>query len=855
MADPAFHPDAPTGADAERLTIAFGVDGMTCANCSSRVERTLGKTDGVDDATVNLATERAEVSFDPAVTDLESVLRRVRDAGYEPQERTLELDVTGMTCANCVARVEKSLTALPGVLDADANLAAERVTLRWLPDASGYADVVGALRDAGYDVAENAEGRDADTARRERHDAEDAALKRDVTLAAALTIPLMLVSMGPMMIPGAEAALMERVGRLPMWLLQLALTAPVLFGPGRRFYRPGWAALRHGSPDMNSLVMIGASAAFGYSLVATFLPGILPEGTVHVYYEASAAIVTLILLGRWLEHRSKGRASNAIRSLLDLRPDTARRVDGDGETEVPLADVVPGDVVAVRPGERIPVDGTVERGESWVDASMLTGEPDPIAVQAGDTVTGGTVNTRGALRVRADAVGADTALARIVAMVEAAQAGKPPIQALADRIVSVFVPIVLAIAATTFVVWMLVGPEPRLTYALVATTAVLLIACPCAMGLATPISIMVGSGRGAELGVLYRKGEAIQSLTRSDVVALDKTGTLTEGRPALGALETVGPWEADTLLPLVAAAEADSEHPIADAVRRGAAEDHERLPTTTAFEAIPGRGVVATVDGREVAVGNARLLRERDVDVGPLTERADTLAAEGRTPLLVAVDGALAGLASVADPIKPGSRDAVAALHARGLRVAMISGDDERTARAIATDLGIDEVHAGVLPDGKVEVVEAMQADGRRVAFVGDGVNDAPALATADVGVAIGTGTDVAIEAGDVVLMSGDVRGVVNAFEISKRTLNNVKQNLFWAFAYNVLLIPVAAGVAYPALGVLLSPIFAAAAMGLSDVFVVGNALRLRRAPAATLETGGGDALPATPSGATPAPA
>ena len=836
----------------ETHTLQFGVQGMTCANCSARVERTLAKTDGVNDAAVNLATERASVTFDPTLTDLDTLLQRVQDAGYTPERQTLDLDVRGMTCANCVARVERTLKRLPGVLDATANLATERVHLEWLPGSTPYTDLVGALKSAGYDVAEDASGQSADDARRNHHEQEGARLRRDVTIGAAFTIPLLLIAMGPMMIPGGDMFVMERVGRFPFWLLQLALTLPVMLGPGRHFFRPGIAALRHGSPDMNSLVTIGASAAFGYSLVATFLPGILPEGTVHVYYEASAAIITLILVGRWMEHRSKGRASDAIRTLLDLQPDTARIVQDGEEREVPSANVVPGDHVLVRPGERIPVDGTILRGSSWVDVSMLTGEPEPVAVREGDTVTGGTINTTGAFTFRADRVGADTALARIVKMVEDAQADKPPIQALADRVVAVFVPIVLAIAAVTFVTWMLVGPDPRLNFALVAMTAVLLIACPCAMGLATPISIMVGSGRGAELGVLYRRGDAIQTLAQANVIALDKTGTLTEGAPALTHLETAGDWTEATLLPLLAAAEQTSEHPIAHAIRKAAAEQGTAEMRVEAFEAVPGNGVRATVDGHAVLVGTARWLDGEGIDVNALTPRADTLADEGHTTLFLAVDGALAGLAAVADPIKRGSAAAVEALKAQGRHVVMISGDTERTARAVARQLGIDEVHAGVLPGGKVDVVERLQANGSRVAFVGDGVNDAPALATANVGVAIGTGTDVAIEAGDVVLMSGDLRGVVNAITVSRRTLNNIRQNLFWAFAYNTVLIPVAAGVLYPWLGVLLSPMLAAAAMGLSDVFVVGNALRLRRVQATieadTTHHGNPVGMPGSPS-------
>ncbi|MDZ7799471.1 MAG: heavy metal translocating P-type ATPase [Trueperaceae bacterium] len=822
----------------------FTVQGMTCAHCVSRVERALGRTDGVRDASVNLATERARVRYDPAVVSLPDLLGRVRDAGYEPEEQTLDLGVRGMDCASCVARVEGAVRGVPGVLAADANLATEGVRVRWLPGAVRYGDLVGAVRQAGYDVREDAEGRDREDARRQAHEREGAALRRDVILSAAFTVPLVLLAMGPMLVPGGEAALMARFGRLPLWLAQLALTLPVMLGPARRFFGPGFRALRRGSPDMNSLVAIGASASFGYSLVATAAPGLLPEGTVHVYYEAAAAIVTLILVGRWLEHRSMGRASDAIRRLLTLQADTARVVRDGGEVDVPVDRVTPGDLIEVRPGERIPVDGRIASGSSWVDESMLSGESAPVAKGSGDEVTGGTLNKTGSVRFRAERVGADTALARIVRMVEEAQAGKAPIQALADKVVAVFVPAVLTIATLTFVSWMLVGPEPRLTFALVAATAVLLIACPCAMGLATPISIMVGSGRGAELGVLFRKGEAIQTLQDTDVIALDKTGTLTEGRPAVTDLIPAEGWREATLLRLVAAAEAHSEHPIADAIRRRAQHAGFDPLRADGFEALPGRGVRATVEGRTVRVGSARWLEAEGLNPRPLRARADALAAEGRTPLFAAVDGDVAGLLGVADPIKAGTEAAVRALRAAGLRLAMITGDDRATAQAIARRLGIDEVQAEVLPGGKVAAVERLRQGGRRVAFVGDGINDAPALAAADVGIAIGTGTDVAIEAGDVVLMSGDLRGVVNALHLSRRTMNNIRQNLFWAFGYNTLLIPVAAGVLYPWIGVLLSPILAAAAMGLSDVFVLGNALRLRHvAPALD------DAHPCAPHG------
>jgi Cu+-exporting ATPase len=594
---------------------------------------------------------------------------------------------------------------------------------------------------------------------------------------------------------------------------------------------------------MNTLVMIGTTAAYGYSVVATFLPGILPEGTVHVYYEAAAVIVTLILAGNYMEALAKGRASDAIRTLLDLQAKTARVVRDGEEEEIDVRDVVPGDVIRVRPGEKVPVDGEVVGGSSYVDESMVTGEPVPVEKGEGDEVVGGTLNKSGSFTFRATRVGEGTVLSQIVEMVEEAQGSKPPIQGLADRVVGVFVPFVLAVAAITFGVWMAFGPEPALTFAVVNAVAVLIIACPCAMGIATPISVMVGTGRAAELGVYVREGEALQALQEADLVALDKTGTLTKGQPEVTDLilqnefamdgaavngSADGPDRSD-LLRWVAAVETGSEHPIGEALVAYAKGEDLSIPDATDFEAVAGHGVRATVDGRDVAVGADRYMERLGVDLGGAKDEADRLADAAKTPIYVAVDGELAAVAAVADPIKESTREALDALHRAGVEVAMVTGDDERTARAIARELGIDRVQAEVLPEDKADAVKQFQEGGSTVAFVGDGINDAPALAQADVGIAIGTGTDVAIETGDIVLMGGDVRGVPNAVALSKATLRNIKQNLFWAFAYNVLLIPVAAGVLYPSFGLLLSPALAALAMVFSDLFVVGNALRLRR--------------------------
>jgi P-type Cu+ transporter len=826
MSEPSTH--APTPAGAPGL-IRVGVDGMTCASCSARVERVLGRLDGVQEANVNLATEQATVRFDPSKLTPVVVLDAIREAGYEPRVAEVDLSVTGMTCAACSARVERALGRVDGVLAASVNLATERASLRYLPDVAPLDRLVEAVREAGYDVLEQGERQSRADAERERREAELHALRTSVIVAAALAVPIFALDMGAMMIPPLGAWLHGLIPMQSMAYLLFVLTTGVMFGPGLRFFQKGWPALVRRSPDMNSLVMIGTSAAYGYSVVATFTPWLLPAGTVHVYYEAAAVIVTLILVGRYFEAAAKGRTGDAIRSLLKLQPRTAR-VERDGVLlELDVDAVRRGDVVAVRPGERVPVDGVVVGGESFVDESMISGEPIPVAKRSGDVVTGGTINTTGALRFEARAVGADTVLAQIIAMVEAAQGAKLPIQALVDRVVRVFVPVVLGIAALTLATWLAFGPEPALTFALVNTVAVLIIACPCAMGLATPTSIMVGTGKAAEMGVLFRNGVALQGVGQADVIALDKTGTLTKGRPEVTDIVTTGDFGEDEVLALVASVEADSEHPIAGAIVASArARGLDALPVE-AFEAVPGFGVAGRVGGRRVEVGAGRYLQRLGIDAGPLASTASRLSDDGKTAMFAVIDGRLAAVVAVADAIKPSSPAAVAALHALGLRVAMITGDDERTARAIAARLGIDEVLAEVLPDGKAEAVRGLQADGRKVAFVGDGINDAPALAQADVGLAIGTGTDVAIESADVVLMSGDLRNVPNAIALSKATLTNIRQNLFWAFAYNTLLIPVAAGVLYPAFGLLLSPIFAAAAMGLSSVFVVTNALRLRR--------------------------
>ena len=808
--------------------LSLPIEGMTCASCVARVERALKAVPGVAGAAVNLATEQATITgeaLDPA-----RLARAVEDAGYDVPARTMDLVVEGMTCASCVARVERALASVPGVTRAVVNLATERATVTGLADPSA---LIRAVEAAGYDarLAPNASEAAEDLATRK--DAEESGLRRDLTIAAVLTLPVFVLEMGSHLIDRVHMAVMNSIGMQNSWYLQFVLTTLVLIGPGRRFYAKGYPALARLAPDMNSLVAVGTTAAYGYSVVATFLPTLLPAGTVNVYYEAAAVIVTLILLGRLLEARAKGRTSQAIRRLVGLQARSARVLRDGATLDLPVAEVRPGDLVEVRPGERVPVDGEVVDGESWVDESMISGEPLPVRKTTGSRVTGGTVNQTGAFTFRATAVGEATMLAQIIRMVEQAQTGKLPIQALVDRVTLWFVPAIMGLAVLTFAVWLAFGPEPALTFGLVNAVAVLIIACPCAMGLATPTSIMVGTGRGAEMGILFRKGEALQALQEVTVVALDKTGTLTEGKPRLTDLDLAPGFDRAEVLAAIAAVEAKSEHPIARAITAAALAEGLTLPEVTGFASVTGYGVSAMAGDRKVEVGADRYMTRLGLDLAAFAEVTARLGDEGKTPLYAAVDGRLAAILAVADPVKPSTPAAIRALHAMGLKVAMVTGDNARTARAIARQLGIDEVVAEVLPEGKVAAVRRLKGLGR-LAFVGDGINDAPALAEADVGIAGGTGTDIAIEAADVVLISGRLTAVSDAIALSKAVMRNIRQNLFWAFVYNAALVPVAAGVLWPVWGILLSPAFAAGAMALSSVFVLGNALRLRRFAPAT---------------------
>ncbi len=802
---------------------ALLIQNLTCASCVGRAEKALNKVKGVISASVNLANETAQVEFTAPAT-IAALTDALSGAGYPAATKEMTLVIEDMTCASCVGRVERALKAVLGVLDASVNLATETATVRYVDKTITEGEIAQIVTKTGYPAKVKQSNQPRDTDKKAR---EIEHLRRMVLLAAVLALPVFAIEMGGHFIPGVHAWVRDTIGMQNSYYLQLVLTSIVLFGPGLSFYTKGYPALFKGTPDMNSLVALGTTAAYGFSLVATFAPNLLPADTANVYYEAAAVIVVLILLGRFLEARAKGRTGEAIRKLVGLQAKIARVERGDAVVEVPLAEIVAGDVIHVRPGEKLAVDGDVLSGASYVDESMISGEPVPVEKTTGSQVVGGTVNGTGALVFRATAVGGDTMLAQIIAMVEQAQGAKLPIQGMVDKITAWFVPAVIAVTLLTVIVWMIFGPDPAFSFALVAGVSVLIIACPCAMGLATPTSIMVGTGRAAEMGVLFRKGDALQSLHEATVVAVDKTGTLTEGRPELTDLDVAEGFEADEVLQLVAAVEETSEHPIAEAIVRSAKSKGLELPKIEAFESITGYGVQAVVNGRSVLIGADRLMVREGVDLGVLADVGTALGIKGKTPLYAAIDGQAAAVIAVSDPIKAGTPAAIASLHALGLKVAMITGDNKGTAEAIARELGIDHVVAEVLPEGKVAALETLRGGGK-LAFVGDGINDAPALAAADVGIAIGTGTDVAIEAADVVLMSGDLNGVVNAFHISGRTMANIRQNLFWAFGYNTLLIPVAAGALYPIWGVMLSPILAAGAMSLSSVFVLTNALRLR---------------------------
>jgi Cu+-exporting ATPase len=749
----------------------------------------------------------------------------VKDLGYGAKVEKIVLPIQGMTCASCVSRVEKALSSVRGVVQASVNLATEKASVQYILGEVTIRELRKAVQDAGYQVLEVEE---KDIVERERLEREKelSRLRRKFIVGAFLLFPILILMYG--------ALLFEKwfgLSRQMNFFLQFLLATPVQFWAGWQFYVGFWKAAKHRTSDMNTLIAVGTSAAYLYSLIVTFGPHlIMVKGLmVDVYFDTSAAIIVLILLGRLLEARAKGKTSEAIKKLIGLQPKTARVVRDGDETDIPVEEVIPGDIVIVRPGEKIPVDGIVQEGYSSVDESMVTGESLPVEKKAGDSVIGATINRTGSFKFEAIRVGKDTVLSQIIRLVQEAQGSKPPIARLVDVIASFFVPVVIVIAIVTFLVWYLFGPHPALTYAFLNFVAVLIIACPCALGLATPTSIMVGTGKGAENGILIRGAEALETAHQLNTIVLDKTGTLTKGEPSVTDIIESGKFSKKEILTLAASAEKGSEHPLGEAIVDKAKAENLSLFEPIGFQAIAGRGIEATIDSRRVLLGNFKLMEERKIFLNGFLEKAEHLSSEGKTPMFLGVDGEVAGIIAVADTLKENSKEAVEALRRMGLEVIMLTGDNERTARAIARQIGIDRVLAEVLPEMKTEEIQRLQTEGKKVGMVGDGINDAPALAQANVGIAIGTGTDVAMESSDITLIGGDLRGVVTAIALSKATIRNIKQNLFWAFAYNTLLIPVAAGVLFPFWGILLNPIFAAGAMAFSSVTVVSNALRLRR--------------------------
>ncbi|PPQ30110.1 copper-translocating P-type ATPase [Rhodoblastus sphagnicola] len=803
-------------------TRTLEIGGMTCGACVAHVEKVLKAAPGVRDARANLATERAEIDLAPDA-DLAALARLLEAEDYPPRRQTLEIGVGGMMCGACVAHVEKALKKIPGVLAASANLATHRATVEVLSGAVDYATLAAAIRAEDYEPSpiEAQNHALADRA------AEAALLRRNVWLAAAGAAPVVALEMGAHLSPAFASWTHRALGHDTAMVVAAALTTFVLAFPGRRFFQLGFNSLKRGAPDMNALVALGAGAAYLYSLLATFAPNLLPEGARHSYFESAAAIVAFILFGRWLESRARGRAAEAIAGLARLQPKTAHIRRESATRDLPVEEAQIGDLIEIRPGEPIPVDGVVVEGASHVDESLISGESLPVAKKPGEKLVGGAVNQDGFLLMRAEKVGEGTALAGIVRLVESAQGAKLPIQALADKVTAIFVPVVLALSALTFALWMILGPQPALALALVNAVNVLIIACPCAMGLATPAALMTGSGRGAELGILFRRGDALQRLAEIKTLAFDKTGTLTLGKPGLAEIAPASGHAEDDILALAAAVEARSEHPLARALVDAARARGMNLPEVEAFAYQPGLGVSGLVGARKIAVGSAELMAALGADVSNFADVDREQAGRGASVFFIAVDGVTAGLFALADPPRPQAAAAVAALKKLGVATAMLTGDRTATARAIGENVGIDDIRAGLKPEGKVAVLAELSERGP-VGFVGDGVNDAPALAAADVGLAMGAGTEIARNSAEVVLVGSNPEKVATAVRLSRAVLRNIKQNLAWAFGYNIVLIPVAMGALYPLNGTLLNPAFGAAAMALSSLFVLGNALRLR---------------------------
>jgi Cu+-exporting ATPase len=815
----------------ESKRIDLPITGMSCASCASRIQNSLAKMSGVENAAVNFAAEKATIYYNPVEASVSEFIKLIKDQGYGVTVSKITIPVKGMTCASCVQKVQKVLSSLNGVLSAGVNFATEKATVEYIPSQAGMRDFKKAVRDIGYDIVEADKGEDIVEKERIEREKELSRLKFRLIVGAVLTIPIFVL----MLWEKIGLSLVIEIPEQTNFLLQFLIQSPVQFWVGWQFYTGAIAAARHRTTNMNTLIAVGTSAAYIYSVTATFFPFVfeIKGYSAHVYYDTAATIIVLILLGRFFEARAKGKTSEAIKKLMGLQAKTARIVRAGTEKDIPIEEVEIGDIVVVRPGEKIPVDGVVKDGHSSVDESMISGESIPVEKKAGDVVVGATINKTGSFKFEAARIGRDTMLSQIINMVQEAQGSKPPIARLADKIASIFVPAVIGIATLTFIIWYFFGPAPSFTYAMLNFIAVLIIACPCALGLATPTSIIVGTGKGAENGILIRGAEALETAHKINAIVFDKTGTLTKGKPEVTDIIAVNGQRSAVsekeILQLAASAEKGSEHPLGEAVVNKAKEAGVSLYNPEDFQAVPGHGIRAKIDNKEVCLGNANFMDENNIKTDELSSKAEQLSGEGKTPMFVASDGNVIGIIAVADTLKGNSVDAVNALHKLGIEVVMITGDNKRTAEAIARRAGIDRVLAEVLPEEKANNIKKLQEEGKTVAMVGDGINDAPALAQADVGIAIGTGTDVAMEASDITLIGGDLRGVVVSVALSRATVRNIKQNLFWAFAYNIILIPVAAGALYPFFGILLNPMLAAAAMGMSSVTVVTNALRLKR--------------------------
>ncbi|KAB2953405.1 copper-translocating P-type ATPase [Heliorestis acidaminivorans] len=815
--------------DPPKDLLALKISGMTCAACVGRIERVLKKQAGIEAVVVNLPAEKAVIHYYSKDITPKEIIDRIQRLGFEAEQDKVEkviVSINGMTCASCVRRVEKGLAKVEGILQVQVNLATEKATIEYDSSTVSLGQIKRKLSDLGYEMIIE-EREDAEERAVEQKEQEINRLLKDFTRGAILTIIVLIGSL-PHMMPG-WGEWVPRFLTLPLTLL--VLTTPVQFLSGWRFYQGAYKALSHGTSDMNVLVVIGTTTAWGYSAAMTLFPGFLTGigFPYQLYYDVATVITTLILLGRLLEMRAKGKTSEAIKKMLGMQAKTARVWRDDVEVDMPIDEVLPGDIIIVRPGEKIPVDGVIVSGHSTVDESMLTGESIPVEKREKDEVIGATINKTGSFKYKATRVGKDSMLAQIIKMVEDAQGSKAPIQNTVDLVAAYFVPAVITIAILSSFFWWFFGPEPAFIFALTIFIAVLIIACPCALGLATPTAIMVGIGKGAENGMLIRGAEALESARRLDTIVLDKTGTITVGKPSLTDLIVTAGFKEEEVLSWIASVEKASEHPLGEAIVQGAKNRNLPLFEAKDFQAIPGHGLTGIVEGREILIGNLKLMRQKQVrEFEAYVIQADSLAEAGKTPMYVAVDGTLAGIVAVADTIKSNSQKAIQRLQALGLEVIMLTGDHEKTAQAIARQVGISRVRAEVLPEHKAEEVQRLQEAGKVVAMVGDGINDAPALAQANVGIAIGTGTDVAIEASDITLISGDLQGVPSAIELSKATMSMIWQNLFWAFAYNIALIPVAAGILYPFFGLILNPMLAAAAMAFSSVSVVLNTLRLR---------------------------